>query len=31
MGLAEVDWPLYEEITQLEPFGMGNPTPVFGA
>jgi single-stranded-DNA-specific exonuclease len=31
VNLAEVDWPLYEEITQLEPFGMGNPTPVFGA
>jgi single-stranded-DNA-specific exonuclease len=29
--LAEIDWPLYEEIIQLEPFGMGNPTPVFGA
>jgi single-stranded-DNA-specific exonuclease len=31
VDLAEVDWPLYEEITRLEPFGMGNPTPVFGA
>jgi single-stranded-DNA-specific exonuclease len=31
VNLAEVDWPLYEELTQLEPFGMGNPTPVFGA
>ena len=31
VDLAEVDWPLYEEIIQLEPFGMGNPTPVFGA
>jgi len=31
VDLAEVDWPLYEEIMQLEPFGMGNPTPVFGA
>ena len=29
--LAQVDWPLYEEIIQFEPFGMGNPTPVFGA
>ena len=31
VNLADVDWPLYEEIVQLEPFGMGNPTPVFGA
>jgi single-stranded-DNA-specific exonuclease len=31
IDLAEIDWPLYEELTQLEPFGMGNPTPVFGA
>jgi len=31
LDLADVDWPLYEEILQLEPFGMGNPTPVFGA
>jgi single-stranded-DNA-specific exonuclease len=31
VNLGEVNWPLYEEITQLEPFGMGNPTPVFGA
>src|SRR5208337_4820125 len=31
IDLAEVDWALYDEITQLEPFGMGNPTPVFGA
>ena len=30
VNLAEVDWPLYEELIQLEPFGMGNPTPVFG-
>jgi single-stranded-DNA-specific exonuclease len=29
LNLAEVDWPLYEEIIRLEPFGMGNPTPVF--
>jgi single-stranded-DNA-specific exonuclease len=31
IDLAQVDWPLYEELVQLEPFGMGNPTPVFGA
>jgi single-stranded-DNA-specific exonuclease len=31
IDLADVDWPLYEEIVQLEPFGMGNPTPVFSA
>ncbi|MFZ0964806.1 MAG: single-stranded-DNA-specific exonuclease RecJ [Terriglobia bacterium] len=31
IDLAEVDWPLYDEMIQLEPFGMGNPTPVFGA
>ena len=31
VNLAQVDWPLYEQIIQLEPFGMGNPTPVFGA
>jgi single-stranded-DNA-specific exonuclease len=31
LNLTEVDWPLYEELIQLEPFGMGNPTPVFGA
>jgi single-stranded-DNA-specific exonuclease len=31
VNLADVDWPLYEQMIQLEPFGMGNPTPVFGA
>jgi single-stranded-DNA-specific exonuclease len=31
VDLADVDWPLYEQLIQLEPFGMGNPTPVFGA
>jgi single-stranded-DNA-specific exonuclease len=31
VSLAQVDWPLYEELSKLEPFGMGNPTPVLGA
>jgi single-stranded-DNA-specific exonuclease len=31
VNLADVDWPLYDQVIQLEPFGMGNPTPVFGA
>ena len=31
VNLAEMDWPLYQELSKLEPFGMGNPTPVFGA
>jgi len=31
VDLAEMDWPLYRQLTELEPFGMGNPTPVFGA
>ena len=31
IDLAQLDWPLYEELVALEPFGMGNPTPVFGA
>jgi single-stranded-DNA-specific exonuclease len=31
VNLAQMDWPLYQELSQLEPFGMGNPTPVFGA
>ena len=31
IDLSEIDWPLYEQMTRLEPFGMGNPTPVFGA
>jgi single-stranded-DNA-specific exonuclease len=31
IDLTEVDWRLYEEIRQLAPFGMGNPTPVLSA
>src|ERR1039458_193221 len=31
VDLAEVDWPLYHDILQLEPFGVGTPTPVFSA
>jgi single-stranded-DNA-specific exonuclease len=31
IDLAEVDWPLYEEIIQLAPFGTGNRKPVFGS
>ena len=31
IDLAQVDRPLYEELVAFEPFGMGNPTPVFGA
>ncbi len=31
VDLSQMDWPLYRELTELEPFGMGNPTPVFGA
>jgi single-stranded-DNA-specific exonuclease len=29
--LAELDWKLYEEVRRLEPYGFGNPTPVFVA
>jgi len=29
--LDEMDWPVYDELVRLAPFGMGNPTPVFGA
>jgi len=25
VNLADVDWPLYEQLIQLEPFGMGKP------
>jgi single-stranded-DNA-specific exonuclease len=31
LDLAEVDWPLYDQLLQSEPFGMGNPTPVFAS
>jgi single-stranded-DNA-specific exonuclease len=31
IDLSQVDWPLYEEMVAFEPFGIGNPTPVFGA
>lgn len=31
VDLAEVDWPLYDDMARLSPFGAGNPTPVFGA
>jgi single-stranded-DNA-specific exonuclease len=31
IDLSQVDWPLYEQLLQLEPCGMGNPTPVFGS
>jgi single-stranded-DNA-specific exonuclease len=31
VGLGELDWELYEEMSQLEPFGFGNPTPVWAA
>jgi len=29
ISLDDVDWALHETLTQLEPTGMGNPTPVF--
>ena len=29
VGLGEMDWNVYSFICQLEPFGMGNPKPVF--
>jgi single-stranded-DNA-specific exonuclease len=31
LRLEEVDWELYEAVRKLEPFGYGNPTPVFVA
>jgi single-stranded-DNA-specific exonuclease len=29
--LGELNWEYYDELSQLEPFGFGNPTPVFAA
>jgi single-stranded-DNA-specific exonuclease len=31
IGLDQVDWPLFEHLKRMEPFGMGNPTPVLVA
>ena len=31
LGFREVDWKLLEEVQRLEPFGSGNPKPVFVA
>ncbi len=31
IDLEQVDWRLYEEVRKMEPFGLGNPTPVFVA
>jgi len=31
LSLQEVDWKLLEEVQRLEPFGSGNPKPVFAA
>ena len=27
-GAGQIDWPLFRALSQLEPFGMGNPEPV---
>jgi len=29
IGLHDIDWPLIEALEKLEPFGQGNPEPVF--
>ena len=29
VDLDQIDWPVYEELKKMEPFGLGNPTPVF--
>jgi single-stranded-DNA-specific exonuclease len=29
--LGELNWEIYQELSHLEPFGFGNPTPVFAA
>ncbi|MCL5006374.1 MAG: single-stranded-DNA-specific exonuclease RecJ [Acidobacteria bacterium] len=29
VDLDQMGWPVYEELKRLEPFGLGNPTPVF--
>jgi single-stranded-DNA-specific exonuclease len=31
VDLGQMDWPVYEQLKRMEPFGMGNPTPVFVA
>jgi single-stranded-DNA-specific exonuclease len=31
IGLDELNWDFYNELSQLEPFGFGNPTPIFSA
>jgi single-stranded-DNA-specific exonuclease len=31
INLADIDWPLYEDLQRLGPFGYGNPTPVLAA
>ncbi|TAM81852.1 MAG: single-stranded-DNA-specific exonuclease RecJ [Acidobacteria bacterium] len=31
VDLDQMTWPVYEQLKRMEPFGMGNPTPVFVA